>query len=375
MKGDTVMSRRGENIYKRKDGRYEGRYVIGKTPAGRTRFGYVYARQYAEVRAMLLQRKAERLQADRPSSAYHGTLADWMERWMEDELLDSVKESSWQTYRNLLTRHLLPRLGGYALMQLTPHVVYEFVEELESSGLAESTVRGVYRLLSSAMRYALDEGVIRKNPCRRIHIQHREHGEQRVLNRSEQEKLRQTADDTRDLPALLSLYTGMRLGEICALKWTDIDWEQGTITVRRTVQRIAGRSIESNGQRTLLMIGTPKSRRSCRVIPVPEFILALLRERMQNSGESPYVFGKASAAADPRTIQRRFSRLAKKLGLSGAHFHTLRHSFATCLLELGVDVKTVSALLGHGSARTTLDFYAHSLSEQQRAAVTLLSAC
>ena len=92
------MSRRGENIYKRKDGRYEGRYVIGKTPAGRTRFGYVYARQYAEVRAMLLQRKAERLQADRPSSAYHGTLADWMERWMEDELLDSVKESSWQTY-------------------------------------------------------------------------------------------------------------------------------------------------------------------------------------------------------------------------------------------------------------------------------------
>ena len=279
------MSRRGENIYKRKDGRYEGRYVIGKTPAGRTRFGYVYARQYAEVRAMLLQRKAERLQADRPSSAYHGTLADWMERWMEDELLDSVKESSWQTYRNLLTRHLLPRLGGYALMQLTPHVVYEFVEELESSGLAESTVRGVYRLLSSAMRYALDEGVIRKNPCRRIHIQHREHGEQRVLNRSEQEKLRQTADDTRDLPALLSLYTGMRLGEICALKWTDIDWEQGTITVRRTVQRIAGRSIESNGQRTLLMIGTPKSRRSCRVIPVPEFILALLRERMQDSGE------------------------------------------------------------------------------------------
>ena len=88
------MSRRGENIYKRKDGRYEGRYVIGKTASGRTRFGYVYARQYSEARAMLLQRKAERLQADRPSSAYHGTLADWMERWMEDELFGSVKESS-----------------------------------------------------------------------------------------------------------------------------------------------------------------------------------------------------------------------------------------------------------------------------------------
>ena len=369
------MSRRGENIYKRKDGRYEGRYVIGKTPSGRTRFGYVYARQYAEARTLLLQRKAEHLEANRPSFDYRGTLADWMEHWMENELLGSVKESSWQTYRNLLMRHLLPRLGSYALTQLTPRVIHDFVDELESSGLSESTVRGVYRLLSSAMRYALDEGVIRKNPCRRIHIQHREHGEQRVLNRSEQEKLRQTADDTRDLPALLSLYTGMRLGEICALKWMDIDWEQGTITVRRTVQRIAGKGSENDGCKTLLLIGTPKSHRSCRVIPVPEFILTLLREMLQKCSGTEYVFSKASGAADPRTIQRRFSRLAKKLGLSGAHFHTLRHSFATRLLELGVDVKTISALLGHGSARTTLDFYAHSLSEQQRAAVTLLSAC
>ena len=327
------------------------------------------------MRMLLLQRKAERLEADRPSFAYRGTLADWMEHWMENEPLGSVKESSWQTYRNLLTRHLLPRLGSYALTQITPKVIHGFVEELESSGLAESTVRGVYRLLSSAMRYALDEGVIRKNPCRRIHIQHREHGEQRVLSRSEQEKLRQAADGSRDLPALLSLYTGMRLGEVCALKWTDIDWEQGTITVRRSVQRIAGKEVENNGHRTLLMIGTPKSHRSCRIIPVPEFILALLRERLQSCCGAEYVFGKASGAADPRTIQRRFSRLAKKTEISGAHFHTLRHTFATRLLDLGVDVKTVSTLLGHSSARTTLDFYAHSLSEQQRDAVALLSAC
>lgn len=369
------MSRRGENIYKRKDGRYEGRYVIGKTPVGKTRFGYVYARQYDEVRALLLQRKAERLEAVRPASGYHGMLSDWMEHWMENELLGSVKESSWQTYRNLLTRHLLPKLGGYALIQLTPKVVRGFVESLEASGLAESTIRGIYRLLSSAMRYALNEGVIRKNPCSRIHIQHREHGEQRVLSRSEQEKLRQTAEGSRDLPALLSLYTGMRLGEICALKWTDIDWEKGTITIRRTVQRIAANNAGDNVNKTLLMIGTPKSRRSCRVIPVPEFILALLREGLQSCGGAAYVFGKTSRAVDPRTIQRRFSRLAKRLGLSGAHFHTLRHTFATRLLELGVDVKTVSALLGHSSARTTLDFYVHSLSEQQRAAMALLSAC
>lgn len=176
------MSRRGENIYKRKDGRYEGRYVIGKNGNGKDTLWLCLCRQYTEARTLLLQRKAERLEATRPSFAYRGTLADWMEHWMENELLGSIKESSWQTYRNLLTHHLLPMLGGYALTQLTPKVVHEFVEELESTGLAESTIRGVYRLLSSAMRYALDEGVIRKNPCRKIHIQPREHGEQRVLN-------------------------------------------------------------------------------------------------------------------------------------------------------------------------------------------------
>ena len=123
------------------------------------------------------------------------------------------------------------------------------------------------------------------------------------------------------------------------------------------------------------MIGTPKSTRSRRVLPVPDFILSLMKERLNQSARTEYVFSASAHAADPRTIQRRFHRLAGRLGMEGVHFHTLRHSFATRLLELGVDIKTVSALLGHGSARTTLDFYAHSLIEQQRCAVALLATC
>lgn len=371
----TGMSRHGENIYKRKDGRYEGRYVIGKTLSGKTRFGYVYAYQYAEVRRILIQKKAEFLKAGNPSPLlYQGTLADWMEHWMESELLGSIKPSSWQTYRNLLTRHLLPVLGEYVLTQLSPGIIHGFVESLEASGLAESTIRSVYRLLTSALRFAQDEGVIQKNPCRKIRIQRRESGEQRALSRAEQEKLRQSSDQPRTLPCLLSLYTGMRLGEVCALKWSDFNWEKGTVTVRRTVQRLA-RTNRNGDAKTTLLIGTPKSSRSRRELPVPEFILSLLRERLHSGSDSEYVFGTATHAADPRTIQRRFTRLAGRLGISGAHFHTLRHTFATRLLELGVDIKTVSTLLGHSSARTTLDFYAHSLNEQQRAAVALLAAC
>ena len=286
------MSRHGENIYKRKDGRYEGRYVIGKTLAGKTRFGYVYAYQYADARRMLIQKKAECLKAKLASPLlYQGTLADWMEHWMESELLGSIKASSWQTYRNLLTRHLLPKLGEHALTQLSPGIIHGFVENLEATGLAESTIRSIYRLLTSALRFAQDEGVIQRNPCRRIRIQRRESGEQRALSRAEQEKLRQSSDQPQNLPCLLSLYTGMRLGEVCALKWSDFNWEKGTITVRRTVQRIA-RANRDDDAKTMLLIGTPKSVRSCRELPVPEFILTQLRESLRSSSESEYVLAQ-----------------------------------------------------------------------------------
>lgn len=369
------MARHGENIYKRKDGRYEGRYVIGRTLAGKTRFGYVYARQYAEVRRLLLQKKAELLgQVDASEIVHQGTLDAWMTYWMENELLGSVKVSSYQTYLRQVNRHLRPVLGHYYLSQLTPGIVYGFIEGKRAEGLADTTIRGIYRLLSAAMRFALDEGVIRKNPCRKIRVLPEERMEQRVLSRSEQERIRSMASGEDDLPTLLSLYTGMRLGEVCALKWEDIDWERRTITVRRTAQRVAQTKSHAGGK-TLLMIGTPKSSRSHRVPPVPEFLLERLRIAQEKEDATEYVFGTHAHAAEPRTLQRRFKRLMEKLGIAGAHFHTLRHSFATRLLELGVDIKTVSTLLGHGSVKTTLDFYAHSLMEQQRAAIERLAAC
>lgn len=365
------MARRGENIYKRKDGRYEGRYVIGKTLSGKSRFGYVYGRQYAEVRKKLLMKKAEWAKKPLSKIAFcQCTLAEWLDQWLENEILGSVRASSWQTYRNIIKKHILPVLGEMKLSTITPSVIHDFVTALESSSLSYNTIKGVYRLLKAALRCAFEEGMIEKNPCRKIKIQRIEQVEPRVLTRSEQERVKKSIQSANDLLALLSLYTGMRLGEICALKFSDVDWEKKTVTVKRSVQRV--RQSKAN-RKTVLMVGAPKSLRSHRVIPIPDFLLKQLKNLLKNSADGGYIFGSPITAAEPRTIQRRFKRRMDQLGIVGAHFHTLRHSFATRLLELGVDVKTVSVLLGHSSAKTTLDHYAHSLIEQQRSAMDLLA--
>ncbi len=370
------MARHGENIYRRKDGRYEGRYVIGKTDSGKTRFGYVYGYQYAEVKRNLLVKKAEHVQrVEQDRNTYKGTVSEWMVFWLENELLGSVKKSSYQVYLNLLWKHIQPRLGGIRLTSVTPAVVQNFVESLENCGLAYSTVKSAYRLLFAAMKYAQEEGVLQKNPCRKIKLLKKDSAEQRVLTRLEQERIRANVTGDRDLPALLSLYTGMRLGEICGLKWSDIDWANQTVFVRRTVQRLKTGTNCCSGRKTQLNITAPKSSRSIRVIPLPVFLFEQLRRLHPAECADGFIFGNGESVAEPRTVQRHFTRFTERLKIKGVHFHTLRHSFATRLLELGTDVKTVSVLLGHSSARTTLDFYAHSLIEQQRIAINQLAAC
>ena len=375
------MAKRGENIYKRLDGRYEGRYVVGKTPQGRTKFGYIYGYQYGDVRDKLLLIKATMIQKNSPAPSCKKSLAEWTEEWWKQELAGRIKGSSWQTYRNILRRHILPVLGNCLLTEITPDMVSAFVHDLESHDFAASTIRGIWRILNSILRSAVEEGLIRQNPCRKVRLRSGTIEGQRVLNHREQHAILEAAQEEQDIPALLSLYTGMRLGEICALKWKDINWEQSTILVRRTAQRLVTEWKNWKGiaqttperQRTEICIDTPKSTCAVRIIPLPAFLLDRLQKLAQGHGEDTYIFGNEAHPAEPRTIQRHFQGLTKRVKLTGVHFHTLRHSFATRLLELGIDMKTVSVLMGHSSVRTTLEYYAHSLVESQRRAMKLLA--
>ena len=367
------MARRGENIYKRKDGRYEGRYVLGRNPDGSTKFGYVYGRQYGEVQHILLIKKAAMLRQMAESGLEcRQTLREWAGEWLAERLRGGMKPSTWQTYAGTLERYILPALGGCRLGAITPEMIRMQLARLGAQGLAQSTVQVTFRLLSGILGGASEIGKIRENPCKCIHLHAVSRAEQRVLNGEEQSQLLDAARESRDIPALLGLYTGMRLGEICALQWRDVDWSRRTVTVRQTAQRT--RRFEGDGQnRTQLRVDLPKSFSSLRTIPVPAFLMDMLRTLRGEAAQDAFIFG-GDRPAEPRTIQRRFQSLAKRAGLQGVHFHTLRHSFATRMLELGVDVKTISRLLGHSTVQTTLDCYAHSMLESQRQAIDRLAS-
>ena len=368
------MPRTGINIYKRKDGRYEGRYVIGKNEKGQTKFGYIYGRKYTDVRNRLLVKKAEHLPLCAGAGHLsHITLQEWIQRWLTNEVFHSVKASTYQTYLSQARNHIFPVLGNCYLHLLTPEVVGRFLNELYERNLTSNTTKGIFRLLRSALHSSVEKGILMFNPCDKVYRYTSTHSRQRVLTKREHQLVLEKAYKQKNLPVLLALHTGMRLGEICALKWSDIDWESGTIFVSRTVQRLRLLEQDSSYRKTALWLSTPKTVHSLRMIPLTASLVNMLRQKSDKTYGNTFLLTSNDKPLDPRTAQRKFQEFCKSLGLENVHFHTLRHSFATRLIELGTDVKTVSVLLGHSSVKTTLDYYVHSLLSQQRLAIDKLA--
>lgn len=358
------MSRRGENIFKRKDGRWEGRYISDKI-GGKTRYRSVYAHSYAECSNKLRLAKCNLLQRSNPI-----TVSELFAQWIQSHR-NSVKQSTVSCYHSIYDSYISGYLGKKRVDLLTTPIIENYVCELLEHGgsdgraLSAKTVQGILTMLK-AMLYYCESVYGLKNVAANVSMPRYECTEIEVFSKSEIAAFRSalTGAGSYETGVVLCLYTGLRIGEVCALKWGDIDLEDQLLHIRHTLSRI--KNPDSDSPKTIVITDTPKSKRSQRDIPLPPFMVAALRALKGGQPNDNYFLTCSTKYTEPRTYSGRYKTILKRIGVTYRNFHVLRHTFATECIKRGIDVKTVSELLGHSSVKITLEKYVHPDLELKR---------
>lgn len=357
---EGAMPRKGENIYKRKDGRWEGRYIKYRKEDGMLVYGSVYGRTYTEVKCKKEQMLAsfhEKSEEKEKSSEIY--IQDLAQKWLESiEIF--TKESTINKYRNIVKNHIYGEITKVPMEKVTAEMVQAHCNLLLreggklQNGLEPKTVADTLSVLRLIFRYAAHEDV-KVNfdlDCVKIKQKYRPI---RVLSCFEQRKLIEILYSNlngKNIGMLISLYTGLRIGEVCALRWEHISFDEQIMKVRHTMQRI-----QKDGK-SIVAISTPKSECSIRDIPIPAELVRVLKE--YQCVERGYLITNSDEKyVEPRTMQNHYKRIEKCCPFEGTSFHTLRHTFATRSVEVGFDIKSLSEILGHSSVNITLNRYVH----------------
>ena len=359
------MPRRGENIYKRKDGRWEGRLLKkdGK-------YQYFYDSSYKGVKEKMKHSPETKKSKKKQDAVPAKDAAGLLEAWLEDTA-QRVKPSTYDSYYRCMNKYIIPFYENNKYSRITEESVFRFTKLMkEETDLADSSRRKVLAIFKIALREILKGSPEYIAILEQIKPPKGGEKEVEVFSMKDQRLIEQAAlhhEDKRAIGVVMCFYTGIRLGELCALKWKDLDLETGTLSVNRTVSRV--RNLEDGEDKTMLFVGSPKSRKSLRKIPLPEFLLQRLKAKRGEFDEEDYIYSGNQQPYDPRRFQKLYKRILNQAGVTDRKFHAIRHTFATRALELGVDIKTISELLGHSSVSITLNIYAHSLMEQKKAAI------
>lgn len=356
---------KGDNIYYRKDGRWEGRYAIGRKTNGRLKYGYVYSKSYQTVKEKLfpLQQRSKKMMSLFGKSLM--SYEEWISQWKKD-IQPTIKESTYSGYCYKLERYLLPYLGSIQLYQLDTEKIQELVDHLITE-LSPSSIHIIIGLLKKTINDARNQGLLFSNPCDSIKLPKRNRQKVHALTVDEQRALMRAVNSIGSDNAqatTLALNTGMRIGEIAALTWKNIDFSRGVISVEKTCQRL----LNEENHTTYIHYDTVKSISSNRIIPMNQQIKRVLQKLKRNS-TSEFVFAINEKGCEPRILTNYFHQVRKMANLENIHFHQLRHTFATRCLEANIGIATVSALLGHASAKMTLDVYSDSMMNERVAAV------
>lgn len=283
-----------------------------------------------------------------------------------------LKGSTYFKYTNLIDKHIVPELGDICVSQINSVLLADFMQRKLKSGridnnggLAASYVKNIMIIITEIINFSIDEGYC--SPIRiKLHMPRNEKGEIHVLDKLNQKILEDYLFShltPTNIGILLSLHTGLRIGEICALKWSDIDFKKAILKVNSTVSRV--KSDEENNSKSKLIIDTPKTQSSIREIPIISQLMTPLMF-LYETQNSEYVISTETSFVSPRTFEYRFHTVLKKCGISSFNYHVLRHTFATRCIEGGVDIKSLSEILGHANASVTLNTYVHSSIERKR---------
>ncbi len=385
------MGSRGENIRMRPDGRWEARVALGVSEDGRTRVKCLYGKTYKEARLkksaylnspQIVSDKTPVMKYPKPDpdpdmlSCVTITFQEAAYGWLVSKK-PFVKETSYAYYSTMVEKHLLPKLGGMLIGQIDYHVLADFLAEKRQHGnlrdhgpMKDKTVSDIKMLVMQVLYYAKAEHMISEVPeCPIISTKQPAIS---VLTKQEQEQLERTilANVTSfGLGIMTSLYGGLRIGEVCGLKWGDFDFFNHTISVKRTISRITDVDGES-GARTKLVIGPPKTETSRRTIPIPEPVFAFLEQYRKKDG--CYVATGTTKFMEPRVCLQRFKSLQRKAKIPDHTFHCLRHTYATRCIENDIDYKTLSELMGHSDVKITMQRYVHPSMDSKKSQINKL---
>ena len=363
------MARHGENIRKREDGRWEARYQMFDKSKGRKIYRSVYGSTYEEAkekRNRIIRMAEFNPDSEKgnfakgmfcPSITFSQAAAEWME-----EVSDKCRYSTYVKYTNIYRIHLEGILGSCLLSGiLNQELQKKISDHLLGSGMSNSIRKSICCVANQILSFA--------NGKYFVHVPQLRVGSLKpagevveVFSNIEQSRLLSCIYNSTDkfkIILLLCLYTGMRLGELCALKWDDFDFRDGTVVVSRTVQRIV---VREDSVKTALIETNPKSESSKRIIPLTSEIARLINGL---SKDQPYVFG-GDKPLEPRTMQYRFKKILREADIGDRNFHILRHTFATNCVESGMDIKTLSVILGHSDVKITLNRYVHPTMDSKR---------
>ena len=359
------------SVFLRKDGRWEGRIIIGYNENGNPKTKNVTAKTQAECKEKLQAlkekwgRTSDRLKPDMP-------FGDWMDFWYQNFSKPKIRQTTQECYENRIYNHIIPEIGKIPMNKLTHNDLQQFYARLKKGGrrrltefygegLSDRMVRSCHTTCRTALEKAVTEGLITVNPAIGCRLPPKKAKEMQVLTQDEIRRfLIQANEEGYYEFFLLELTTGMRRGEILGLQWKDVNFATGELHIRRQVVK--------KGSQT--QITKPKTKSSIRTLILPHDMLDILAEHKKNA-TCEWVFPSPVKEGEPRnpdSIYGKFQKILKRAQCKKVRFHDLRHTFATMALENGMDIKTLSAMIGHISAETTLNIYSHITDTMQRQA-------